>query len=183
MNKIPMTSRTHTVALLLGAVTLCGCLQDFDPPTVIACPPTLDFAPVSNVLEQRCGTIDCYGNIARPLRIYGFRGTRLYDDVAQHVDDNAAEQAFNFPGGRATTEAERLANHRSVCGLEPEKTTLVTKGELEPEALLLMRKPLGLEHHKGANLFIKGGPGFICVESWLLGATDPDECTLAVKNP
>ena len=183
MNKIPMTSRTHTVALLLGAVTLCGCLQDFDPPTVIACPPTLDFAPVSNVLEQRCGTIDCYGNIARPLRIYGFRGTRLYDDVAQHVDDNAAEQAFNFPGGRATTEAERLANHRSVCGLEPEKTTLVTKGELEPEALLLMRKPLGLEHHKGANLFIKGGPGFICVESWLLGAPDPDECTLAVKNP
>src|SRR5690606_33232984 len=125
---------------------------------LVQCPDAAGFAAVSPVIEQRCGSLDCHGSIARPFRVYGSRGLRhidVYDPdaVNQLSDPSLAEENGTYPGtdGKATptTEAEMEQTRRSACGLEPEKINRVINGELRPEDLLLVRKPLEIERHKG----------------------------------
>ena len=104
-----MISRACCLAV---AVAFLGCVQD-PGLQVTACPDLKTFSSVSPVLEQRCGSLDCHGNIARPLRIYGARGLRFVnvnsDEANQLVNPKLARDKGTFPGtgGKATTDAER----------------------------------------------------------------------------
>lgn len=123
---------------------------------------------VSVVLERRCGTLDCHGQAGRPLRLYGQYGRRFIDDAGDQ------------PGLQATTETEHEANYQSVIGLQPELITEVVQGNAQPDALLLLRKPLQLERHKGGAVIIAGDDADNCILSWLAGKTDYTACTSAV---
>jgi hypothetical protein len=120
---------------------------------------------VSQMLEKRCGTLDCHGQVGRPLRIYGQTGLRFKDD------------AGNVPGGAATTETEHEADYQSVIGLQPELMTEVVQLNAPPEALLLMRKPLQLERHKGGQVLQTDDDGYNCITSWLMGQIDYTSCS------
>ncbi len=124
---------------------------------------------VSLVLERRCGTLDCHGQVGRPLRLYGQRGLRFVDDGG------------NFPGGALTTETEHELNFQAVIGLQPEIMTLVVSGQDPPEALMLIRKPLQLERHKGGPVFVSGDAAYNCITSWLGGQTDFNACAQAAQ--
>ncbi|APR86709.1 hypothetical protein A7982_12058 [Minicystis rosea] len=126
------------------------------------------FRPISAVIERRCGTIDCHGNTARPMLIYGQYGIRL--------PEKDPPDGY-YPGGLApTSAAELLSNYQSMTGLEPELMNLVIAKKDEPEALTLVRKPRLLEKHKGGLLWNKGDDGDACVINWLTGVEDTTPC-------
>lgn len=127
-----------------------------------------DFRPISAVIERRCGTIDCHGDPARPMRIYGQYGRRL------PVED--PEEGY-YPGGLAPTSADELLhNYRSMTGLEPEILNRVVTKKDEPETLTLVKKPRLLEKHKGGLLWNKGDDGDACLINWLTGVEDTSPC-------
>ncbi|MEM9695458.1 MAG: hypothetical protein AAGA56_23135 [Myxococcota bacterium] len=174
--------------IALGAL---GC-EETGQQTEIACGPAgedfVDFAPVSLVLERRCGTLDCHGSFARPLRIYGAGGLRKVSGEQLEAPDQLRDEGL-VSGGVGTTIAEFEANYRSLCGVEPEKTTEVILGERAPEDLLILRKPLLIERHKGSQLFLPGGAGANCLTCWLLGfpqnvacETARDDCAAAIQE-
>lgn len=158
-----------------------GCVQDFEVASSYKCGDAEDFKLVSPVLEKRCGTLDCHGHPARPLRLYGSRGLRLVP-VEDLLDPNAPGDPDLVPGGVATTDEEYEANRRSVCGLEPELTTRVIDGLAEPLELLLLRKPLLIERHKGSQLFVPNSPTNNCIVGWLKGKLSSSECDAAAKE-
>ena len=132
---------------------------------------------VSPFLERKCATLDCHGQVGRPLRLYSGRGLRLPADGGV------------FPGSSDTTGFERAANYRSVIGLEPELITRIWAGVAQPRDLLLLQKPLGLgdstvSHKGGQVLASMGDPGETCLATWLLagannGSFDSASCTKA----
>jgi hypothetical protein len=129
---------------------------------------------VSQLLQKRCGTLDCHGQPGRPLRIYGANDLRL--------DDGGDPEGGNVPGGAPTTPAEYLADYESVIGLQPELMTEVVHGTQPPESLLLLRKPLQLERHKGGAVIVEDDSAYNCIVSWLQGRDagfDYGACTLA----
>ena len=81
----PSSRRRHArlaIALALGtsvgvgvAIGFSGCVAN-DGVTDAKCPPIEDFRSVSALLEQRCGTLDCHGDVARPFKLYGRIGLR-----------------------------------------------------------------------------------------------------------
>jgi hypothetical protein len=179
--------RRRTAALVLGAgalVALVSACTSFDVNAVteVTGPDYGQFAEVgtssagaatfgvSTVLERRCGTLDCHGQVGRPLRIYGQYGLRFVDD------------AGDVPGVQATTATEHEANYQSVIGLQPELMTEVVQGNAPPEDLLLLRKPLQLERHKGGAVLVEGDDGETCILSWLAGQTNFGACTAAVAQ-
>ncbi|MGH7294249.1 MAG: hypothetical protein ACRELB_04925, partial [Polyangiaceae bacterium] len=58
-------------------------------------------AGVSRVLEKRCGTLDCHGQVGRALRIYGVNGLRF-------VQPDSSDE----PGQGSTSELELEANYQ-----------------------------------------------------------------------
>ena len=162
-----------TVAAAL-AVSACSGTPDTSLDTEVAAPdynqfigkgidPTKQASP-SFLLEQRCGTLDCHGQVGRALRIYGQDGLRFVTDGG------------TAPGLGGTTDIEHTANYQSVIGLQPEIMTLVVTGSNPPEALMLIRKPLQLERHKGGAVFVSGDDAYNCLTSWLAGTTDFNAC-------
>ncbi len=192
-----MKTSTFTLARVVLALGLGGgtsaCLND--PGVLVdACPDVKTFAAVSPLLEQRCGSLDCHGNMARPLRVFGARGLRVVDvntDAAKQLfDPSLARQQGTYPGsgGKATTDEERRQTWHAVCGLQPELMNDVVTGPGDPEKLLLLSKPLHLERHKGDKVFEKGSQDYDCIVSWLKssqpgGAVDQASCSDALKNP
>ncbi|MEJ7732391.1 MAG: hypothetical protein WKG00_24700 [Polyangiaceae bacterium] len=155
-----------------------GCAGVDDVTIEVACGDFATFRDVSSVLEVRCGTLDCHGSIARPLRIYGRQGLRKPVDF--EADDPESEvlkaeiragqgQAEYFPGGlQGTTNGELTDNYDSVCGLEPELMDKVRKGQESPDVLTLTRKARLVEKHKGGKIFVPAqSPGDTCITSWL----------------
>ena len=61
--------------------------------------------------EQRCGALDCHGQVGRPLRLYSASGLRK---------NTGAKGARDT---RPTQPDELLDNYFSVVGLEPEDVT------------------------------------------------------------
>ncbi len=126
-------------------------------------------AGVSYFLERRCGTLDCHGSIARPLRIYGQHGLRLPNDGGL------------YPNKGDTSDAELTANYRAVVGLEPEQMERVMAGE-DPTILLIIAKPLAYDpdskdtiygvRHRGGPQIIAGQDGYECLYQWLKGTFD-----------
>ena len=166
------------VFLASGLAALVACAADLTYPdggirvTTILAPDQGSFATVSPVFERRCATLDCHGQVGRPLRIYSGLGLRLPND------------AGNIPGTNATTPDEITANYRAVIGLEPEEISRVVSGEDPPRTLLILAKPLMLESHKGGPaLAPNGDPGETCITSWLVGPTvDTTSCANAVEG-
>jgi hypothetical protein len=183
-------------ALFAGCLAPAGCAGTDDAAVVVQCGDFSTFPDVSSVLEARCGTLDCHGSLSRPLRIYGRTGLRRPVDFNAEVDDtileiDAGPQEY-YPGGlQPTTPTELKENYRSVCGLEPELTSLVNAGTEEPEVLTLIRKARLLEKHKGGKIFTPNdSPGDRCLTSWLTapvgldggGGFQKDQCLLELEE-
>lgn len=172
-------------SLFICVAFIVGCARDFAEPQPFACPtvPVEDFRYVSSVLERRCGSLDCHGDLARPLRIMGSNGLRLFTPE-QFDSPAAAQEAGVTPGGlEATTELELEQNRESLCGVEPELTEQVVIGNVDPTELMIIKKPSLRERHKGAQVFFKGGAGEACTASWLRGAVSIADCIEAVQSP
>ena len=160
------------LALVVVGVVSTGCLseaergiaQPFCPPFE----PVDDFRLVNNMLERRCGTLDCHGVESRPLLVYGQNALRR--DGAQRFDPpvGPVNEDQYYPGGEeATNEYELRGTYDSICGLEPEKMDMVVKGE-PVELLSLIRKPRLEEKHKGGRIWGTGTrEGDACLISWL----------------
>ncbi len=127
---------------------------------------------VDGFLAARCGTLDCHGGIGRPLRIFSQSGLRIVDD------------AGNYPGGAPETEAEIFANFTAAISVQPELTSEVFAGNFDPHVLLLLRKPMQLERHKGGQVIQGGDTGDTCLTSWLSGlGVDYTACGNAALVP
>ena len=165
---------------LLALLGLVGCSSvDDTAVSTLACGDFKTFAPVSDVLERRCGTIDCHGSFSRPLRLYGPYGQRRLEDAGAVGQEGGITTTFDkyYPGGAAaepTTQREILDNYRSVCGLEPELMTRVIGLQASPEELTLLRKARLAEKHKGGKIFNPGRQGDLCLTSWLTQANNAD---------
>jgi hypothetical protein len=140
--------------------------------TTILAPDQSEFTNVSPVFERRCGTLDCHGQVGRPLRIYSGLGLRMPND------------AGNTPGSNATTPDEITSNYLTVIGLEPEEMTRVIAGQDAPRTLMILAKPLMLQAHKGGPAMAStGDPAETCITSWLAGqGLDKASCIQAVQG-
>jgi hypothetical protein len=121
----------------------------------------------SAYLERRCGSLDCHGQAGRPLILRSRNGLRL--------------SPSDTVGGNPRTGEEVLANYVAVVGLEPEiLASVAAEGGADPERLMLLRKPLGTERHKGGKIFAdRSDGGYVCLISWLRGALDASACDSA----
>jgi hypothetical protein len=158
-----------TASLTVGAVLFAGACSepDADRITLVIAP---DFAAYSQLdqggndvngingyLERRCGTLDCHGQPGRAYRLYSRNGLRLYDPDAKLS-----------PGGPLTTPLEIQQNYQSLIGLEPEEMSRVMgRAGTNPNTLLLLRKPLNLERHKGGRAMAEDDVGYRCITGWL----------------
>jgi len=166
------------LTLLFGLWVADGCV-DLAPNTV-PCPPLEDFKAVSPLLEKKCGTLDCHGNDARPLRLYSQYGLRFLGG-----EENTEQYSGNLAVPTTPEEIER--NYFAMCGLEPEKTSFVTAGEEQVETLTIVRKPRLTEKHKGGRIWNEGKVDDRCLTVWIEGDYEPGEmdtqdCVDAVSN-
>ncbi len=132
---------------------------------------TMGNAGVHVFLEKQCGTLDCHGQAGRPLRFYSAGGLRALSD------------AGNVSGVGADTPDEIYANFVSVVALEPEEISRVVAGQDPPTFLLVVKKPRGLENHKGGVRFNEGDVEDLCLTSWLTGQYDAMSCNMAAALP
>lgn len=155
-------------------VTACIAAAD-KAQTDTACPSAVDFPVVSQLLERRCGTLDCHGQPGRSLRIYGRYGLRR---------PTKTPQDGYVSGGLAPTTAEEMnANLFSTCGVEPEKMAAVVAGSAKVDTLTVVRKPRLTEAHKGGRVFAAGTDGDKCFTSWIDGQVDLEACNRELVKP
>ena len=171
------------IAFAAGLVALAapGCdSPDTEAVSTVICGDFATFGRVSAVLEARCGTADCHGQFARPLRVYGPYGLRRPEEADAGV---VADYSEYYPGGAEPTTANELAdNYRSLCGLEPELMTQVIRGEAAPEDLAIVKKARLLEKHKGGRVFEPGREGDACIVGWLRAAASGDPTTFDAES-
>ena len=129
-------------------------------------------AGVVGMLAMKCGSLDCHGSIGRSLRIFSQYGLRLVDD------------AGDVSGGvNPTTPSEVYADYISAISVQPELTSKVFYGLQDPHTLLILRKPLGLERHKGGQVLQANDDGDLCLTSWLQdGLQDQNGAPLLIDN-
>ena len=153
------------------ALVIVACTFPSSTATSTVTPPDrATFPPVADLLEKRCGTLDCHGSSFRNLRVYGSLGLRL------------APTDRPLSKGQTTTD-EYDADFASIVGLEPEiMTEVVTQGGASPDRLTFVRKARGTEHHKGGSLMQAGDPEDACITSWLAGHTDVAGCAAATTS-
>ncbi len=160
------------MGLILGGIvgSIPACLSGSDTePLGYACPSATGFELVSQVMERRCGTLDCHGDPGRPLRIFSRTGLRA---------------GAGLSGSTTQTTAEEIRQNRfSACGLEPEQMDAVVAGDADVGSLTLLRKPRLVEAHKGGEVAPEGSLVDACVVSWLRGAVDEVTCEGALLEP
>jgi len=133
----------------------------------LAAPTPSTFPEVGDALQQSCATLDCHGQVGRPLRIYGYGGLRL--------------SLLDTPLGEPTSELEYLASYEALVGLEPEALSQVFTWQTDPNQLSLVRKTRGIEHHKGGQRAIPGDALDRCIVLWLTDNFDPGPCNDVVN--
>jgi hypothetical protein len=154
---------------LLVAVAACV-TESADTRVAPPAPDRATFPAVSDLLDHRCGTLDCHGVTFRNLRIYGREGLR------RKTTDRPTSKVS------ATTAAEYDATFQSLVALEPELMgVVVTEGGAHPERLTFVRKARGTEDHKGYAIWAEGGLEDLCVTTWLAGKADADTCAKALE--
>lgn len=128
-------------------------------------PPYEGFVPVADALETRCGTLDCHGNSARNLRVYGIDGIR---------------SGGNVTGNKATTEEEYQKTYSAFVAIQPEiLSQIVSQHGARPERWIVITKGRGAEHHKGGSRMAPGDAMDVCITSWLTGVVDQEKCGTA----
>jgi hypothetical protein len=165
----------RAVALFLLAAVLSGgsSLSCTIPPsdgryTPAALPDESTFPSVAELLSVRCGAIDCHGNTARNLRIYGSTGLRwLSSDKPFYPECNSSE--------------EDMRTYDSVVGLEPETMSVVASGG-NPALLTMVDKARGTAAHKGGQIWTTGDDSDLCLTTWLQGVPNPEDCKSAVES-
>jgi hypothetical protein len=167
--------------VLLVALGLFGCstTPSKDDRILVSGPRADEFATgtgaVEPVFERRCGSFDCHGNPSRAMRIYGQQGLRM------------PNEAGAVPGGLSTTPDEINSNYRSIIGVEPEQINVVVKDNgASPDlvyTLLILKKPLNIENHKGGPVMNKGDATERCITSWLQGTVNRPACTSGAALP
>lgn len=180
---------THAVRVLLaGAVGSFGALScsatpDASSTVTILEPSYSEFVSsgsngsgVHVFLENQCGTLDCHGQVGRPLRLYSVDGLREPNDAGL------------TSGVGAETSSEIYANFLAVIGLQPEEMNRVVAGLDAPTQLLLVQKPMGLVSHKGGIRIVTGDPMYQCLTSWLAAPSGQETfnaaaCTEAAQLP
>lgn len=121
-----------------------------------------EFALVSNVLERRCGSLDCHGDPARNLRVYGRTGLR------------AAGQ--DRPGARATTAREIDETWRSLVLVDPEGLEAAREDASAALSWLPLAKGSGRMKHEGGVALGTDSDAEACLVSWARGALDTGAC-------
>ena len=168
------------LAALAALGSFAGCAStpdDATTPKLALGPLDVDayVALVHPVIERRCGSIDCHGQLPRGLRVYGQTGLRLPND------------AGNVPGGGATTLAEKRATYDSIVGLQPEQTNALLLKEPRTPAdayqLSVLTKATALERHRGGPSLQRGEPAEQCMVTWLVGHADATLCGSGAKSP
>jgi hypothetical protein len=169
--------------IVAGVTGSCAPIPDPDRYTIIATPDPTQFSgnlsatpPVfglEQVIERRCGSLDCHGQIGRAFRIYSQNGLREETD------------ADNEPGGAPTTPSEIQDNFDSAVALQPELMSAVVSDPTNnpPDKLLLVRKPRQEERHKGGQVVVAGDDADTCITSWLDGQIDTAACKTAAAVP
>jgi hypothetical protein len=149
-------------------------------------PSATQFAPVGNLLDHRCGSLDCHGNARRNLVIYGCEGLRLEpaDDAGPLLTPGCRSSGGTDTTGPATQPGTELyATYRSLVGLEPTvMSEVVTGGGAHPELLTFIRKARGWDAHKGGQIWDAGDTSDDCATSWLTGTTDTTACSTALTT-
>lgn len=114
---------------------------------------------VDAVLSRRCASLDCHGQVGRPLRLYSNNGLRRPGDGG------------TAPGVGAVTTEEIADNYRALIGLEPEAMLALraqAASQRDPYQLLMMRKALNVEGcHKGGPAIFRNDKADVCITSWL----------------
>ncbi|MDB4939322.1 MAG: hypothetical protein JWP87_6294 [Labilithrix sp.] len=166
-----MTS-ARLAPLLAGILLATACVATSGDARVAVQPPDRgSFPAVADLLDRRCGTLDCHGVTYRNLRIYGREGLRLA----------STDRPSSRPG--TTTDAEYDATFESLVALEPETmSAVVSQAGAQPERLTFVRKARGAEDHKGLAIWAEGSPEDLCVTSWLAGKTDVATCQRALTT-
>ncbi|MBL8610639.1 MAG: hypothetical protein JNL38_25090 [Myxococcales bacterium] len=152
----------------LGGSTSCASAPDNQRITIVVAP-NYDIykAQIDTFLNKRCGTLDCHGQQGRALRLYGYRGFRLYN-----VD------AGLISGVQQTTESEIRANFDAIISLEPEEMSrVIAEAGENPDRLLFLRKAQNIERHKGGPSLASDDDGYKCITAWL--RADPRGGTLS----
>lgn len=174
---------TLAAALVGFVIAASACHYDPNETTTLYLPDYEIYkTQVHQFMNQQCGTLDCHGQVGRPLRIYGARGLRLFSDEAKLT-----------PGGKPTEEAEYRDTYESIIGLEPEATRRVIACEQDPGTLLLLRKPSGYgpreqrdngegESHKGGRVTAAGAAGYACLYGWLTAGCSADGFGAAARQ-
>jgi hypothetical protein len=170
----------RAAALVTAVSAALGCATvDEDAVTTVDCPvaDSTNFRPVSAVLEQRCGTLDCHGDAARPLRIYGQIGLRRPEPRdSKNLNPGEYEKYYSGDTAIATTQAELNDNAAAVCGLEPELLQKLRDGsETDPGTLTFIRKARLEEKHKGGRIWSAGETPDQCMINWLTGHPTPEK--------
>jgi hypothetical protein len=175
--------------IVVAALLAPGCLSGEQlGETDIECPSAIGFRDVSQVLERRCGTLDCHGDPSRPFRIYGRTGLRRPETEQSYLEGLPEGALGDFSeyrtgGTEPTSDREVAANRLAACGVEPELMMSVVQGDAEPGELTLVRKPRLTEAHKGGFVWKEGIAGDKCLVSWIQGTIDATACIAELKRP
>jgi hypothetical protein len=124
------------------------------------------FPLVGEVMQRRCGTLDCHGQVGRNLRLHGFGGLRL----------STPQNPIRDPLADPTTAAEVDASYASTIGLEPEALWQVVAQRTDVNLLSVVRKTRGIEAHKGGQLARPGDALDRCLVLFLTNRFDPVPC-------
>lgn len=153
--------------LALVAAVTAGCSTPAaDARVTESVPDRASFPDVAQALEHRCGMLDCHGTIYRNMRLYGNESLRLLP----------TDRPLS-PPHPCTTSGEVDEDFNSVVGLEPElMSAVVADHGANPERLTFVRKPLGLESHKGGVVMQAGDDLDVCIRTWLGGQTQTAAC-------
>lgn len=173
---------------LAGAAASCASVPDVERTTIFAAEDGGSLEPdykiyrteVDLILQQRCGMFDCHGQPGRAYRVYSSRGLRVFNP-----------EAGLRSGLGETTEDEIRYNFQSLIAVQPEETRrVIARNGKDPEQLIFLSKPLGIERHKGGTVLVRGSKPFACITAWLrapnggdLGATEKADCKAARELP
>ena len=176
----------------------------------ISAPPysNASFGPVGDYLENRCGTLDCHGQTSRNFRIWGCQGMRLEGDAdpTSCINPTTDQEYQATYRSLVALEPQVISTVYAGCAPYADGGFAYPPGaSCHPELLTFIRKARGTEAHKGGQLICvlepcpeglpaqvplngdAGGPLVdpqdVCLVSWLEGATDIQECGLALNYP
>jgi hypothetical protein len=144
--------------VLLSLLLACACGGGVDPEVPLTtgapAPSLADYATsVHPILEARCATLDCHGDLGRPLRLYAETGLRALDSLRRNATP--------------ITPDELNANLRAILAVDPSPPSVES---------LFMSKPLagGIDHAGGDVWASPADPQPACVLGWLQGrSADP----------